>query len=591
MIGLAAGRRWGLAAAAVSLLALVVGGIVFWPQGRGPQPIQHGRDTCARCRMVVGAPGFAGEIRDRNGAVAVYDDLDCLFEALRARKDEAAETFVEDRPSGRLVPLRQATLVRTRETTPMGSGLLAFADAEAARAHAKDHPGEVVTVDQLLRAPAGGGAADGGVEARPGEKRPFTDAEARQGKAVYARECSACHGERGEGDGPAAAFLEVKPRNLTRGRFRLRTTPSGTAPTTADVMRTIERGLPGSAMPAFDFLPAQERRQVAAHVLDLAGLLEEKEPQPIPDPGVPAPATPEVLAKGQASYVALGCGQCHGPAGKGDGPSALTLKDDNDRIIPARDLTTGVHRGGADRRDLFYRLATGMDGTPMPGYAEAAPAEERWALVDYVLSLNKGEPPPALPSDPLRAGRIVTARYSCRGCHVLDDGKGGEVGPDLRIAAQKLDSNWIRGFLKAPRAAGKIYPWRPHRMPDLKLADAEVEVLVAYLQTMGKRKGAPPAPDLTKVADATVNEGKNLYVLRCAQCHSLGKVIETPAATQQGPDLIRAAQRVDYDWALKFILNPKQIDPQSRMTVPGLTTDQVKAIRDFVWKTSADQPD
>jgi cytochrome c oxidase cbb3-type subunit 2 len=572
---------------AALVLAVAVGAILMRPKGQGPEPIRHGRDACARCRMPVGSPGFAGQVRDRDGAVTVYDDLGCLLDSLRDMKDRAAETYVEDRPSGRLVPLRDATLVRSAETTPMGSGLVAFADAEAARGFARDHQGQVVTLDEALRAPQRRAEAGTGAEARPGEKRPFTDAEARQGKAVFARECSACHGERGRGDGPAAAFLAVKPRDITRGKFRVRTTPSGTAPTSADVMRTIERGLPGSAMPAFDFLPPEERRQVAAYVLDLAGFLEEKEPQPIPDPGTPPPATPESVARGQASYNALGCVKCHGPAGQGDGPSAKTLTDDTDRPIPARDLTTGLYRGGGERRDIFYRFTTGMDGTPMPGYADAAPPDERWALVDYVLSLTKQEPAPELPKDPIRAGRVVTARRFCQGCHVLDDGKGGDVGPDLRISGQKLQPEWVRAFLKAPRAQGKIYPWRPHRMPDLKLSDAEVDVLVAYVAAMGKRAPAARPAEPAPVAQAVLDEGKNLYVLRCAQCHGLGTVVGTPAGIQEGPDLIRAARRVDPEWALRFVIDPKKIDPKSRMTVPGLTPEQVKAIRDFVWTTSA----
>ena len=117
----------------------------------------------------------------------------------------------------------------------------------------------------------------------------------------------------------------------------------------------------------------------------------------------------------------------------------------------------------------------------------------------------------------------------------------------------------------------------------------EVDVLVAYVGAMGKRAHvqcavADPAP----VARATLDEGKNLFVLRCVQCHGLGNVVGTPAGIQEGPDLIRAARRVEPGWAVRFILDPKKIDPKSRMTVPGLTLEQVTAIRDFVWTTSAE---
>ena len=75
-------------------------------------------------------------------------------------------------------------------------------------------------------------------------------------------------------------------------------------------------------------------------------------------------------------------------------------------------------------------------------------------------------------------------------------------------------------------------------------------------------------------------------MLRCAECHNLGKVIETPVVKQQGPDLIEVARRVDYEWAKAFILDPKTFDPKTRMVMPGLTPDDVERVRMFVWKAS-----
>jgi cytochrome c2 len=181
----------------------------------------------------------------------------------------------------------------------------------------------------------------------------------------------------------------------------------------------------------------------------------------------------------------------------------------------------------------------------------------------------------------------VAAKYFCFGCHVLDDGKGGDVGPDLRISAQKLRPEWVRGFLAAPRAAGKIYPWRVYRMPGLKLSPEEVKVATRYLATIGKRPDpSPPLPDPVTFPADKVEEGKSLYVLRCAQCHSLGKVVETPPASQQGPDLVTVAQRIDYAWAKDWIQDPTKIDPKTKMIMPGLTPDEGDKVRMFVWKAS-----
>ncbi len=426
-------------------------------------------------------------------------------------------------------------------------------------------------------------------ESLNGPPRPLSDEDAKAGKPLYLRECSACHGDRGDGAGPAAAFLDPKPRNFTKRIFKLRTTESGQQPTTADLLGTVERGIPGSAMPAFRFLPEEERRRIVAYVLRLADLADDPEPKPIADPGVPPTPTPASLTRGKAVYAEMGCASCHGTGGRGDGDSAKDLKDDDGNHIPVRDFTGGQFRGGGDRIDLYYRFVTGMDGSPMPSFAQSIDGADRWALVDYVMSLKVVPPAVPLPKDPIKAGRMVTAKYSCRGCHVLDDGKGGEVGPDLRVSGQKLGSDWVRTFLADPRGYGKIYPWRVWRMPHLGLEGEEVQVLARYLAAMGKRADGPAkTPDVATFPAARIEEGKSLFTLRCTECHALGKVIETPLAKQQGPDLIRVAGRVDYDWAKKWILDPKKIDPKTKMTVPGITPDQIDSVRMFVWKSAVD---
>src|SRR5690606_9708415 len=123
----------------------------------------------------------------------------------------------------------------------------------------------------------------------------------------------------------------------------------------------------------------------------------------------------------------------------------------------------------------------------------------------------------------------------------------GDVGPDLRVSGQKLDSNWVRAFLRQPRQMGKIYPWRPWRMPDLQLSDEEVETMVRYLAEMGHREVGPARqPDLASLEAQDLTLGQNIFLLRCTECHTLGTVIETPLIKQQGPDLIQAARRVDF---------------------------------------------
>src|SRR5947209_15489798 len=81
--------------------------------------------------------------------------------------------------------------------------------------------------------------------------------------SVYEHACASCHGKDGRGDGPAAfsigKYRAPRPRDFTRGRFALRSTPTGTLPTDDDLLRTVEHGIPGW-MPSFRGLTAGERR-------------------------------------------------------------------------------------------------------------------------------------------------------------------------------------------------------------------------------------------------------------------------------------------------------------------------------------------
>jgi copper chaperone NosL len=144
-------RLVGLGVAAAAVVAAVV---FLWPApARGPEPIAWGRDTCAHCRMILSQPGFAGQMRDRQGRRTRYDDVGCLLRAIAAH-GQAPEAWVEDHAGGGWVPLRAARLVRADALgTPMGSGLVAFAEDAAARDFAARHGGTVASLEDVLRQP------------------------------------------------------------------------------------------------------------------------------------------------------------------------------------------------------------------------------------------------------------------------------------------------------------------------------------------------------------------------------------------------------------------------------------------------------
>ncbi|HEX7128278.1 MAG TPA: cbb3-type cytochrome c oxidase subunit II [Thermodesulfobacteriota bacterium] len=210
------------------------------------------------------------------------------------------------------------------------------------------------------------------------------------GKVVYEHRCIGCHGAKGDGWGAAATFFDVQPRDFQLGVFKFRTTPSGSLPTDGDLLRTLTNGVRGTAMPTWHELPFRERAAVIQYIKTFSERWQQEAPPPsIAIAAQPPAASAELLARGKEVWDEAQCAQCHGERGKGDGPSAPDLTDDFGFPILPADLTTGLFKSGAGVRDIFRTMSTGLDGTPMPSFADAFPDEnDRWALAYHVLSLS-----------------------------------------------------------------------------------------------------------------------------------------------------------------------------------------------------------
>lgn len=211
-------------------------------------------------------------------------------------------------------------------------------------------------------------------------------------QALYDRECAVCHGATGQGDGPAAYLLNPKPRDFTKGLFKVRSTPSGQLPTDADLLGVLERGMPGSAMPSFAHLTSDEKQQLLSVVKSFFPAFAERQPQAGIVPPPPPPPNAELLARGKEVYAQMQCASCHGESGRGDGPSALTLVDDWGNPIRPNDFTRGIYKGGSRDEDIYLRFRTGMTGTPMPSYEGLLKDEDIYAVVRYVKSLAGSAP-------------------------------------------------------------------------------------------------------------------------------------------------------------------------------------------------------
>ena len=220
---------------------------------------------------------------------------------------------------------------------------------------------------------------------------PADPSMAKRGAKAFGRYCVSCHGVEGDGSGPTAEWVDPRPRVLTSGVFKFRSTPSGVLPTDADIFKTITNGLHLTYMPRWAPISEMERRDLVQYVKSLAPrFTEEPQGEPIKIPP-PPPLTPQLVQKGHEVWNKVQCAACHGDTGKGDGASASTLRDDWGYPITPHDFTRGPLKVGDTPEDLYRAFMTGLNGSPMPSYADSIGPEDAWALVAYVRSLRKGD--------------------------------------------------------------------------------------------------------------------------------------------------------------------------------------------------------
>jgi mono/diheme cytochrome c family protein len=300
-------------------------------------------------------------------------------------------------------------------------------------------PPEVGLDLELLRIAAGPLGRETDEHGRPAGER-----------GLYQQHCAVCHGITGEGAGPLAALLRPYPRDFRNGVFKFTSTESGAKAARDDLRRALEVGNADTAMPTFATLPDDQIEALVEYVeyLSLRGetelflrqvVVDEDEYLPLDEvvedgvlpvadlwaeaaqfviepPGPRQSDTPQQietsLARGRDLYLSetAKCVQCHGQSGRGDGEQSEELYDDWNkpkkgatpaetqrlsRLFPLpiqrlrpRDFTRGTFHGGHRPIDLYWRVAAGIKGTPMPPASRALEPKDIWDLVHYVRSLG-----------------------------------------------------------------------------------------------------------------------------------------------------------------------------------------------------------
>ncbi len=315
-----------------------------------------------------------------------------------------------------------------------------------------------------------------------------TAQDADNGALIYDRWCAECHGVEGRGDGPAADHMLPRPRDFVQARYQIRTTANGELPTDADILQVLELGMPGTAMPAWPNLSDSERGDVIAFLKTFSRFFDGTDPQlpeVVSDPGGGA----EAIESGRTTFETLECWKCHGESGRGSGQSTPTLEDWREFPIRAADLTEPwMFNGGGSADEIYLRMMTGLDGTPMPAYSDAVDSdivspEELWNVAHYVASLAPTQAPRT--ADFVSASRVEGELPATPGDDVWASADAfyvplvGQVIRPPRNFAPTVDGVWVRAVHDGNSVALHLSWGDPSNSPDSTWTEWQTKVVAA----------------------------------------------------------------------------------------------------------------
>ena len=278
-------------------------------------------------------------------------------------------------------------------------------------------------------------------------------AQLNRGREAYNFYCRTCHGEEGDGRGPASPELETPPRDFRLATYKFAGAADDGLPADDDLIRIVTNGLDGTAMLRWQ-IPPEMTDDIVQYIKTYSPVDEgwrdsdnEVGSLEITEDPWGAAKKAEAIARGRTVYHGFAeCYACHPgyetraeinrdrlatgnaplpgfrarywtPEAKASPTYTRPVSDDpacaedtpcpdGDRqvcqfgrceekvVIRPPDFTLNRVRVGSQRADLYRIIAAGIPGTAMPRWQGGLGEEEIWAMAYYVESLvsMRGKP-------------------------------------------------------------------------------------------------------------------------------------------------------------------------------------------------------
>ena len=180
----------------------------------------------------------------------------------------------------------------------------------------------------------------------------------------------------------------------------------------------------------------------------------------------------------------------------------------------------------------------------------------------------------------LNMGRDLVRTYGCFGCHNIPGYEGvRKVGPDLTTVGGKLDAEWVKKWLRDPKAfkseARMPSFWfnSNNSEPEYEARNnAEITAIAEFLFSQSQDMALPVAAR----TDGNAERGQALVEsVGCLACHVVGTVPEDPVRTQHrrrfGYNLASQGSKTSIEWLYNWVRDPEAVWHDTNMPSLRLT--------------------